>query len=481
MILVHELDDQILSSFQAVDEEKIDLLLGEALTKLNKKIIVLDDDPTGIQTVHNISVYTDWGKHTILQGFKESSSMFFILTNSRGLTSKASRLLHEEIARNIQAVSTATGIDYILVSRGDSILRGHYPLETETLKNTIESHSTLEFDGEIICPFFKEGGRYTIDNIHYVHEKSLLVPAGKTEFAKDKTFGYHASHLGEWIEEKTKGRFMAQQVVYISLKDLRGTNIDKIADELMTVKNFEKVVVNAIDYVDVKVFALALIKVMEAGKRFIIRGAASITKVLGNIAYRPLLTRTELVENSDHGGLIVIGSYTQKTTAQFEELSKLKDIHLIEFNSNLVWDEKKLEFEIKRVITSCEENIKKRTTVVVYTSRKPLELRDDDKENALRASIKISDAVTAIVSGISVKPAFMIAKGGITSSEVGTKALGVKKALVMGQIKPGIPVWKTDEGSRFSTMAYIIFPGNVGDVTTLREITEELMEDNQSC
>lgn len=476
MIPIHELDDKILFSFQRGDEKKIGLLLGEALNKLNKKIIVLDDDPTGIQTVHNISVYTDWSKNTILQGFKENSNMFFILTNSRGLTSEASRLLYEEIGRNIVAASIATGIDYILVSRGDSILRGHYPLETETLKNIIEAHSNLEFDGEIICPFFKEGGRYTIQNIHYVHEDNRLVPAGNTEFAKDKTFGYKASHLGEWIEEKTQGEFKAQQVVYICLEDLRGANIDNITDQLMAVKNFGKVVVNAIDYVDLKIFTLALIKAMEAGKRFIIRGAASITKVLGNVADRPYLTRAELVENTTNGGLIVIGSYTQKTTAQFQELSKLKDIQFIEFNSDLIWDEEKLEFEIKRVIAACEENITKGITVAFYTSRRPLELKDDNKENALRASIKISDAVTAIVAGITARPAFIIAKGGITSSEVGTKALRVKKALVMGQIKPGVPVWKTDTRSRFSEMAYIIFPGNVGSVTTLREIVEELMK-----
>lgn len=66
-------------------------------------------------------------------------------------------------------------------------------------------------------------------------------------------------------------------------------------------------------------------------------------------------------------------------------------------------------------------------------------------------------------------------RGGITSSDIGTKALSVKKANVMGQIKPGIPVWQTDEQSKFPKIPYIIFPGNVGETSTLKEAVEELI------
>lgn len=473
--IVNELDSKILSTFKEVDEIKITECLDKALRKLNKKIIVLDDDPTGVQTVHNVSVYTDWSKGSIEAGFAEKNNMFFILTNSRGLTSKESNRLHIEVAKNIQEVSKETNKDYILISRSDSILRGHYPLETSVLKKTIEISSDKKFDGEIICPFFKEGGRFTIGNIHYVHYDDVLVPAGKTEFARDKTFGYTSSHLGDWIEEKTKGEFKKEDVIYISLESLRNMNINKIKEDLMKVKDFNKVVVNAIDYIDIKIFSLALVEAILEGKSFMIRSAAAITKVLGNIPDKELLTRKELVNNYENGGIIVIGSYTEKTTKQFNELSKLPSIKLIEFNSDLVRDEAKLNKEIQRVILECEEKIKNGITVAVYTKRTPLELKNDDKDDALKASIKISDGVTAIVKGITAKPSFIIAKGGITSSEIGTKALKVKKAKVMGQIKLGIPVWQTDEESKFSTMPYVIFPGNVGGDTTLKEIVEILM------
>ena len=477
MHIVNELDAKILSTFKKVDEVKITKALDKELIKLNKKIVVLDDDPTGIQTVHNVSVYTDWSKASIKAGFAEKNNMFFILTNSRGLTSEESNRLHIEIAKNIQEISNETNKDYILISRSDSILRGHYPLETDVLKKTIEGISDKKFDAEIICPFLKEGGRFTIGNVHYVHYDDVLVPAGKTEFARDKTFGYTSSHLGDWIEEKTKGEFKREDAIYISLESLRNMNINKIKEDLMKVKDFNKIVVNAIDYIDIKIFSLALVEAILEGKRFMIRSAAAITKVLGNISDKELLTRKELVNNNENGGIIVIGSYTEKTTKQFNELSKLPSIKLIEFNSDLVRDKVKLEQEIQRVIAECERKIKSGITVSVYTKRTPLELKNDDKDDALKASIKISDGVTAIVKGITTKPSFIIAKGGITSSEIGTKALGVKRAKVLGQIKPGIPVWQTDEQSKFSTMPYVIFPGNVGEDTTLKEIAEILMRE----
>ena len=93
----------------------------------------------------------------------------------------------------------------------------------------------------------------------------------------------------------------------------------------------------------------------------------------------------------------------------------------------------------------------------------------------LRLAVKISDAVQSLVGRLSVVPSFVIAKGGITSSDIGTKALAVQKANVLGQIKPGIPVWQTGAESKFPLTPYVIFPGNVGEAATLKEAAEILM------
>ncbi|MBD3879254.1 MAG: hydroxyacid dehydrogenase [Quinella sp. 1Q5] len=460
-VLKSELFDRVPS----VDEKKFSDGLKAALRSFNKKIVVLDDDPTGVQTVNGISVYTDWTAESIAAGFAENNSMFFILTNSRAFSTDKTRADHKKIAERICAAAKACGKDFVLVSRSDSTLRGHYPLETQTLRETLEACG-FEVDGEILMPFFKEGGRFTLGDVHYVQEGAYLVPAGETEFAKDKTFGYTSSNLAAYVEEKTGGAFKKSSVTCISLDDLRGGDVDKISARLKNVRDFNKVIVNAVDYVDVEIFSLALIKALAAGKNFIFRTAAAFTKVIGGVEDKPLLTRAELLDaNNQNGGLIIVGSHVQKTTAQLDELKKISSVAFIEFDvSNLG--------AVDEIIQQTEENLSRGQTTTIYTSREVLDVGSAEKN--LAASVNISDALTSIVNRLSVRPKFLIAKGGITSSDVGTKGLGVKKALVLGQVAAGVPVWQLGSESKFPGMSYIIFPGNVGKVETLREIVDML-------
>ncbi|MGE6630538.1 four-carbon acid sugar kinase family protein [Bacillus sp. NPDC077027] len=465
----------LLHAIPKADTHTIHKQYEQALLTFNRKLIVLDDDPTGIQTVHGVSVFTDWTEDSIEQGFLEDNRMFFILTNSRGLTEDETTDVHQQIASTIVKVAKRLKKDFVIVSRGDSTLRGHFPLETIVIKTSIEQQSEWIFDGEIIIPFFLEGGRFTIDNVHYVQEGNELVPAGETEFALDRTFGFRSSHLGEWIEEKSNGAFTKDDTTYISLDDLRALHIEQIKEQLINVSDFKKVVVNAIDYDDVKVFVIALLEAFQSGKNFIFRSAAALTKVLGGIGDKGLLTRDELIpEESPNGGLIMVGSHVKKTTEQLKELQKNEEIAFIEFNSNLVLEPEQFKHEVDRVIQTTEELIKSGQTVTVYTKRERLDLGDNQKEEELKLSIQISDAVTSIVQRLSIRPKYLIAKGGITSSDIGTRGLRVKRATVAGQIRPGIPVWQTGEESKFPFISYVIFPGNVGSIDTLKQAVEIL-------
>ncbi len=466
----------ILGEIPPVDEREVDRELENLRVRLNKKIVVLDDDPTGVQTVHGVSVYTDWKEESIREGFQEPGSMFFILTNSRGMTVPQTTAAHREIARTLVRISVETGREFILISRSDSTLRGHYPLETETLRQEIEQAAGTCFDGEILIPFFLEGGRFTLGNIHYVKEGNQLTPAGLTEFAKDRSFGYNASHLGQWCEEKTKGMFRAEDMTYISLEDLRGRRIDAIVRQLGSVTGFRKVIVNAVDYADVKVFITAFLISLQSGKRFMFRSAAAVPKVLGGISSIPLLTREDLVAPQNlNGGMILVGSHVNKTSRQLEELRNSKaPLLFMEFNQHLVLKPDGLESEVRRIAQAGEEEIRKGRTIVVYTRRERFDLESDNPDLQLEVSTRISDALTSLVGSLTVRPSFIITKGGITSSDVGTKALKVRRAKVMGQISPGIPVWMTGDESRFPGMPLIIFPGNVGGIGTLREIVELL-------
>jgi uncharacterized protein YgbK (DUF1537 family) len=458
---------------QDINEKVVDEKLAQALKTFNKKIVVLDDDPTGVQTVHGISVYTDWSEESIAAGFAESNSMFFILTNSRAFSAEETKQAHTQMANRIAAEAKKSGKEFMIISRSDSTLRGHFPLETQTLKGAVEANSGTKIDGEVLMPIFKEGGRFTIGNVHYVQEGEFLTPAGETEFARDKTFMYKSSNLTEYVEEKTKGEYKAADTTCISLESIRSFDIDGITKQLLQVKEFNKVVVNAVDYVDVKVFSIALIEAMAQGKNFMFRTAAAFTKVIGGVSNKGLLQKSELVaKDNKNGGLVIVGSHVKKTTEQLAELQKCEYVKFIEFNHMLVLEPQKLTEELNRIISTTEECIKNGQTVTVFTGRERLDV--GSQEESLKVSVKISEAITSIVSRLGVKPSFLIAKGGITSSDVGTKGLAVKKANVMGQVKPGIPVWQTGAESKFPNLPYIIFPGNVGAVTTLREVVDML-------
>ena len=458
------------------DTDKAEALLSQAMEGFHKKLVVLDDDPTGVQTVHDVSVYTDWEEESIRKGFEEKEAMFFILTNSRSFSVEETTKVHQDIAARVAKVARELGQDFMIISRGDSTLRGHYPLETQLLADGLTKNEGVVIDGEIICPFFPEGGRYTMDNIHYVKEQDNLVPAGMTEFARDKTFGYKSSDLTEYVEEKTEGKYHKEDCITISLDELNALDVQGIKDKLMSAQNMAKIIVNAVSYADLKVFCAALVLAMKAGKHYMARTAAAFTKVMGRISDQPLLGRAQLEGDTKNGGIVLIGSHVKKTTDQLNCLKELDgQADFMEFQVNTVFEENGLEKEVERTVKAAEEKILSGRTVVIYTSRQLLAPENMTPEEKLHISVKISNAVTSIIGMLSVKPKFIIAKGGITSSDVGTKALRVKKARVMGQVKKGIPVWMTGEESKFPGMPYIIFPGNVGEVSTLKEIVEELI------
>ncbi len=456
--------------------ERIDGEWRAAVDTLQEKIIVLDDDPTGTQTVHSIPVYTSWNKGTLERIRRDPSKVVYILTNSRALPPRESRELHLRFARNLVDIFDEADEPYLLISRSDSTLRGHYPLETETLHGVISERHPIQ--GECIIPFFLEGGRVTVDDIHYVKEGPLLTPVARTEFARDAVFGYRSSNLRNWIEEKTSGRCPASAVTSISLAMLRSGDVEALMETLAGIHDFGKVVVNALDYADLKVFVTALAQSMNRGMRFLFRTAASFVQVVGGITPAPLLTAEALYPRGkpDAPGLVVAGSHVDMTTRQIEELRPLSRIRFIEWDVHRAVSRDRAEAESRRVIREMESAFDGGRDVCVYTSRTYAGERGHGTsgEEDLRFSRTVSEGLVRVVRGITRQPGFLIAKGGVTSSDIAVKGLGIGRATVMGQILPGIPVWRPDDDSRFPGLPYIVFPGNVGNDDTLKKIIELL-------
>lgn len=438
-----------------------------------KKIIVLDDDPTGVQTVHDVYVLTDWSMDLLREAFKRSDALFYILTNTRAYTADVADRVNREIARNVHTLSREMGVGYIFVSRSDSTLRGHYPVEIDALSDEIHRSTGTQFDGHLIIPAFVEGGRVTYENTHFICENDTLTPVDETEFAKDKVFGYTNSDLTAWVEEKTNGRWKAADCICISIEDIR-RGPDAVEKILLTVEGNAPVIVNCLSYAELDVVSLALLHAEEKGQRFIYRTAASFVKSFGGIDTVDYLSPDMLVGHGQahHGGLVIVGSHVQKTTRQLENLIRNTKIVALEMDVTRVLNRAERSVELNRLTAEVNRRLSQGENVVVFTSRSLLSV--DNLADNLRISQTVSESLVHVVQSLQITPKFIIAKGGITSSDVATKGLGMRQARVIGQAAAGVPVWLTGPEARFSGMPYIVFPGNVGSETTLSDVVQKI-------
>jgi uncharacterized protein YgbK (DUF1537 family) len=454
----------LLDSFPAEPQGPWLQRIRERLEQSRTKGVVLDDDPTGTQTVHGVPVRTEWSIETLTRELQNDCSACFVLTNSRSLPLPAAQALHTEIGYKLVRAGDLAGRPFVVISRSDSTLRGHFPGEVEALARALER----DFDAWLIVPFFLEGGRYTANDIHYVLQGEQLIPAGLTEFARDVSFGYRASNLREWVEEKTAARVPAGSVASISIEDIRCGGPEKVTERLMHLAHGGVCIVNALSYADLEVFTLGLQEAETRGKRFLYRTAASLARVRAGITPRPLLTDRDLNLPAGGGGLVVVGSHVARSSAQLQELLSGSGAASAEVKAEAMLDDRRRRAEIERVSRLACEALGRGRDMVMYTSRTLLVAKDP--ESSLSLSRQISSGLVEIVRSISERPRYVLAKGGITASDLATQALDIRRADVLGQILPGVPVWRLGPESRHPGMPYIVFPGNVGSPNALAEV-----------
>ena len=374
------------------DEWPEDLLpaIREAVEASGRKVVVLDDDPTGTQTVHDIPVLTEWTVEALCSELTHDLPAFYLLTNSRSLPLTEAQSLNAEIGRNLREASRITDREFVVVSRSDSTLRGHFPGEIESLVEALHE----DFDAWLVIPFFLEGQRYTIDDVHWVAEGEWLIPAGETPYARDATFGYRASDLREWVEEKTEGRVPADAVASISIEDIRVGGPERIVDKLKSLPEGSVCVVNSASMRDMEVFVLGLLEAEARGRRFLYRTAASFVRARIGLPSRPLLTSGELGLPDAGGALCIVGSYVPKTTQQVEHLLQLPNVTPVEINVRVLLGERRSE-EIERVAEVTDQGLRQGDTIVVFTSRELVTGQDADTN--LSIGQQISESIVDVV------------------------------------------------------------------------------------
>ncbi|GLV60093.1 hypothetical protein KDH_69160 [Dictyobacter sp. S3.2.2.5] len=484
------------------DESALFPLIERLKAESQRVLVVIDDDPTGTQTVSDVELLTAWDEELLTETLGREQRLFYLLTNSRSLPEQEAAELNETLARQLLAASRRTGKEFVVASRSDSTLRGHYPAEIFALergmgrgeidrKNRTYGEGIVEggeidrkgrtYDGHLVVLGFFEGGRYTIGDTHYVATPTAtsdtLQPAHETPYARDSAFGYRTAYLPAWIEEKSKGYWRAEQVISLDLKLIREGGPEAVAERLRAVTGGLPIVVNAAGYGDLAVVAAGVMLAEASGKNFAYRTAASFVRLRGAVATRPLLQPREIVgeKPTTNGGLVIVGSYVPASTAQLETLLTLPSVEGIELPVERVIQSEEEAHAISAALARrADELIQSGVTPVVFTSR-ALQTGADSAD-FLALGRRVSRALIEVVQAVRQRPRFIVAKGGITSHDVARHGLGAERAHVLGQIVPGIPVWRLEKGpqARFAGVPYIVFPGNVGTPETLKEVVQAL-------
>ncbi|RDH30621.1 hypothetical protein BDQ94DRAFT_161121 [Aspergillus welwitschiae] len=462
------------SSLNAQDQIS-ELLSTASLSRL----VVLDDDPTGTQTCHDIAVLTVWDIPTLQAELQQPSPGFFILTNSRALPPLEAEKLIRTICENVQQAANLAGTTVDIVLRGDSTLRGHFPLEADVAQSVFGPADAI-----ILAPFFFQGGRLTINDIHYVAEGDNLVPAGATQFARDATFGFKSSNLHDYVLEKAPGRFTPEQIHSITIEDIRVNGPSTICDKLLALPKGSVVIVNAAAESDMHVFVAGLLKAKsQSQKHYLYRTAAAfVSTSLGIRPQAPLTAASFPEPQIQTGTLIIAGSYVPKTTAQLNHLitkhgpTGTNTLSIVELDvediiATTTSSSSSLDPIIDQTVSSVESSLLSGKDALVMTSRKLI--TGGDELSSLAIGGRVAEALVEVLKRVKVRPRVVIAKGGITSSDAATKGLGIKRAMILGQAAPGVPLWRCDEETaRHRGVPFVVFPGNVGGVETLGEIVE---------
>jgi uncharacterized protein YgbK (DUF1537 family) len=445
------------------ESELLPQIRGELEASM-RKVVILDDDPTGTQTVHGIPVLTDWNVSQLVEAMRENVTGFYILTNSRALLLNDAIRLNQQIGTNLKRASKEAGVDFTIVSRSDSTLRGHFPGEVIALAKAIG-----ETDRPILLiPFFLEGGRLTLDSVHYIRDDATLLPISESPYAQDPIFGYQSSNLKEWVIEKSDGHDFTPDLFSISIEDIRRGGPEFVREKLLKLPDRSVCAVDSMVYRDQEVFVLGLLYAENMGKRFVYRTAASFVRIRLGLSPAPLLSADDLNLPEDGAGLFVVGSHVPMSTAQSNLLMEESGIEHIPVEVDKILSLANSDDYQMSIIECVDQSLTISQDVLLVTSRDLI--RGATGIESQQIGQRVSTFLCEIIKGLTVQPRYIVAKGGMTASNLATNGLNVERAMVLGQILPGVPVWQLGKESKYPGGAYIVFPGNVGPENALIQI-----------
>jgi uncharacterized protein YgbK (DUF1537 family) len=417
--------------------------LAHALSADLRRVVVLDDDPTGSQSAAGVEVILRPQPGEFTRFFAGGDRACYVLTNSRALPREGAVHLVAGIRRVVESAARAAGREVAFVLRGDSTLRGHVFAETDAIAPP----------GAVVLfvPAFPDGGRRTVGGVHYLDQEGTPVPVSETEFAADPVFGYRSRRLADWVRE-AGGPHRAAQLV--TLGELRAGGPGAVAGALRAAPAGTVVIPDAASEADIRAIVIGLLDAERSGKPVVVRSAATFAALRAGARSPGLLTRTEPA-----GGpvLIVCGSHTAASTRQLSRLGELLPAPVVLPDEAAAGD----PCHAARLLAPLlRQRLADRGAAILATQR-----HRRPEHSSLDWGARVMAALTAVVAQVGQHCAGVIAKGGITSAEVAVRGLGARRARVRGQLLPGVSLWDLDLDGR--TLPYVVVPGNVGDDSTL--------------
>ena len=439
----------------------------------DRRLLILDDDPTGSQCVAGIDAAFDTDPALLAETLAAPGSAAFVLTNTRALDEAEAVALNRRILAGVlEAGIPAQGLH--VVSRSDSTLRGHVIAEPTAIADELAAHG-IEVDAFVLCPAMLEAGRFTTGDVHYARVDGQAVEVAETDFARDATFGFTSSDLREFLAERSNGAIAAADVLSLSLEDIRTGGPARVREILGGARDRRWVVVNATEYADMEVVARVIAELEAEGRTLVTRCAPSFVRPLAGQRGARVLGAADIpvpADRQEHG-LVVVGSHVGLTTAQLQVVQERGTLLEVEIDVPSVLDERREE-HLAQLAARIREALP-RTDCVLYTSRELV--RSEDPAESLAIARRVSDAVVEVVQQVrTARPAWVVAKGGITSHEVAANGLGIRRARVEGQFWEGqVSLFSAQEApAEVLGMPYVVFPGNVGSEQALADVVDTL-------
>jgi uncharacterized protein YgbK (DUF1537 family) len=417
-----------------------------------RRVVILDDDPTGTQTSSDVEVLLEASEENA-EWFAESGERScFVLTNSRSLSRAEAVSTVRQMSQIVGGALDRQGIPHVFLLRGDSTLRGHVFAEIDAIAR--KGSVTL------FVPAFPEGGRITLDGVHFLRTSEGVIPVARTEYASDPEFGYSSTKVVDWVAEVGDGR----PAVSLPYQALRSSGPELVARALIDASSGGVVVPDAENRGDLIIIRDGLLAA-EAERPVQVRSAATFASLYAGLESR--MVSSPQVSDADGPVLVVCGSFTTGATSQIGRVIETFQPPVLEVAVSAVANSDPDEVG-HRVAVEARRQLENEDLLVLMTPRE-LQLT----ENNIETGARLMTALTTAVGRVAGHVRAVVAKGGITSAEVAKRGFGIRRARVVGQIDVGIPLWEL-EPRRGRVIPYVVVPGNVGDEEAILRILQRL-------